>query len=272
MSEIRQKNSTNNTIYVIIRSKSSTPVGMGLTGLVFNTSGLVASYVRDGGSRTAITLVTQTVTGAWTSGGFKEIDATNVPGLYRIDVPDAAFATGVNKVRILWTGANSLDDGSEIDLVTDDAYAAGLTTGQIAGGVWDEARSGHSTAGTFGQGAASVQGNVTGSVASVTADVGVTQAGADKVWTTTTRAVTDKSGFALSASGMDAPLDAVNAVETGLSIRGQLRLAIAVLLGKLTGAGTGTEVVRAAVSDAKVRATVTDDSSGNRTGVVTDIT
>ncbi len=33
--------------------------------------------------------------------------------------------------------------------------------------IWDEARSGHVTAGTFGEGISSVQGNVTGSVSSV---------------------------------------------------------------------------------------------------------
>lgn len=41
-----------------------------------------------------------------------------------------------------------------------------------ADAVWDEARAGHVTAGTFGQGSASVQGNVTGSVGSVTGAVG----------------------------------------------------------------------------------------------------
>lgn len=40
------------------------------------------------------------------------------------------------------------------------------------GAVWDVARASHTTAGTFGQGVASVQGNVTGSVASVTGAVG----------------------------------------------------------------------------------------------------
>ena len=45
----------------------------------------------------------------------------------------------------------------------------------IADAVWDEARSGHTSAGTFGQGVATVQGNVTGSVGSV-ASGGITAA------------------------------------------------------------------------------------------------
>lgn len=43
---------------------------------------------------------------------------------------------------------------------------------EIADGVWDEARAGHVAAGSFGEGVASVQGNVTGSVGSVTGAVG----------------------------------------------------------------------------------------------------
>jgi hypothetical protein len=45
------------------------------------------------------------------------------------------------------------------------------TVAQIVDGVWDEPRADHVTGGTFGQGIASVQGNVTGSVASVTGNV-----------------------------------------------------------------------------------------------------
>ena len=45
---------------------------------------------------------------------------------------------------------------------------------EIAAGVWNSARATYTAAGSFGQGVASVQGNVTGSVASVTAGVTVT--------------------------------------------------------------------------------------------------
>ncbi len=46
------------------------------------------------------------------------------------------------------------------------------TAAAIADAVWDELRAAHVIAGSFGQGVASVQGNVTGSVASVTGAVG----------------------------------------------------------------------------------------------------
>ena len=70
------------------------------SGYTFSTTGLSASYVRAGSARVAIPLVSQTVTGAYTSGGFCEVDATNMPGLYRIDVPNAIFNTGVKTAAL----------------------------------------------------------------------------------------------------------------------------------------------------------------------------
>jgi hypothetical protein len=82
-------------------------VQLNATGISFNTPGITASYVRSGGARVGITLVSQTVSGVWTSGGFVEVDAVNMPGLYRIDIPDAAFASGVNQVTLMIKGYNN---------------------------------------------------------------------------------------------------------------------------------------------------------------------
>jgi hypothetical protein len=54
--------------------------------------------------RVAITPVVQTVTGAWVSGGFCEVDAVNQPGLYRLDVPNAAFVSGTTGVVVTGKG------------------------------------------------------------------------------------------------------------------------------------------------------------------------
>jgi hypothetical protein len=70
--------------------------GAGLTGLVFNTAGLTAYYSFSGAVATATSITLNTlalITTAYTSGGFKEIDATNMPGWYRLDLPNAALAT-----------------------------------------------------------------------------------------------------------------------------------------------------------------------------------
>ena len=101
------KGTTSYRAYVFIQNSSVT-TGAGLTGLVFNSAGLVASYVRPGAARTAITLATQTVTGAYSSGGFVEVDSTNMPGVYRLDVPNAALAAGVDAVVVMLKGATNM--------------------------------------------------------------------------------------------------------------------------------------------------------------------
>ena len=66
----------------------------------------------------------------------------------------------------------------------------------------------------------------------------------------------------------DAVMDSEQ-VEAGLTFRQWLRLTGAVLLGKAAG-GPLTTVFRAAFSDAKVRVTTVDDSSGNRSNITYD--
>lgn len=89
--------STSVWLDIILRKKADSTE---LAGLVYNTSGNAAAYHRAGAAPVAITLATQTVTGAWSAGGFVENDATKGPGSYRLDVPDAAFAPGADWVTI----------------------------------------------------------------------------------------------------------------------------------------------------------------------------
>lgn len=120
------------SLRLIIRVQdSSSSVGAGLTGLLFNTSNLVAYYYRNSASgSTSITLATMTL-GTFTSGGFKEIDSTNMPGWYEFCPPDAALASGADSVGIVLRGAtNMLDVAIEIQLSAvnlDDATAAGIS-------------------------------------------------------------------------------------------------------------------------------------------------
>jgi hypothetical protein len=65
------------------------------TGYNSSTIGLKAFYIRPGSNNTQITLASQTVNGAWVSGGFIEVDPINMPGLYRFDVPNAVLSSGV---------------------------------------------------------------------------------------------------------------------------------------------------------------------------------
>jgi hypothetical protein len=119
---------------------------LGATGLVFNTSGLAAYYVRNQSSPVAITLVTQTPTGAWTSGGFAEIDSSLVPGVYRLDVPNAAFAAGASDVTIVVRGAS----GTNGAVLTVTLSSGGLTAAQTAAAVFDAVASSYTIAGSMG--------------------------------------------------------------------------------------------------------------------------
>lgn len=121
---------TSVSVNVFIRDSSST-TGGGLTGLVFNTASLTAYYALPRAAAVQITLATlAAVTSVYSSGGFKEIDATNMPGWYRLDIPDAALASG-RFVDIHLKGAtNMAPTPVEIALTgwnNQDAVRGGLT-------------------------------------------------------------------------------------------------------------------------------------------------
>jgi hypothetical protein len=119
---------------------------LGATGLTFSTSGLAAYYVRNKSAPVAITLITQTATGAWSSGGFAEISSSLVPGVYRLDVPNAAFAAGASDVTIVVRGAS----GTNGAVLTVTLSSGGLTAAQTAAAVFDAVASSYTTAGSMG--------------------------------------------------------------------------------------------------------------------------
>jgi hypothetical protein len=130
MKLIYKKGSTDVTVLIFIQDSTST-TGAGKTGLLYNSSGLVCYYARPGAAAAALALATQTVTGAHADGGFVEIDATNMPGVYRLDLSDAILATGVNSVVVMLKGATGMAPLTlEIQLIDADllnATSLGLT-------------------------------------------------------------------------------------------------------------------------------------------------
>ena len=73
----------------------------GLPALGLAYSDMTASYHRTRSARQPITPASVTVAAAHTDGGVVEVDATNEKGVYRFDVPDAAFASGADFVTIV---------------------------------------------------------------------------------------------------------------------------------------------------------------------------
>lgn len=81
-------------------------------------SGLTLCYVRDGAAASANVLsALASATAAHSDNGGYEVDSTNAPGLYRIDVPDAAFASGVERVQLVVTGSSIQPAVIEVQLV-----------------------------------------------------------------------------------------------------------------------------------------------------------
>lgn len=154
--------STSKTAKIFVPDSSSS-TGAGLTGLVFNTSSLSTYYIKEGdATATAISLVTATL-GTWTSGGFKVVDGTNMPGLYEIGIPNSAIASGKSVVIYLFGAANMTPTVLEIELTAvDNQSATGFVSSvpAVVGAVG-------SVTGAVASVTGNVGGNVTGSVGSV---------------------------------------------------------------------------------------------------------
>lgn len=159
---VQAQATSNRSEYVFVQDSAST-TGGGKTGIAFNASGFTAYYVRPAGTATAITLATQTVTGAWSSGGWVEVDATNLPGIYRFDIPNAVFATGVDHAVVMLKGASGMAPVSlEYQLTGFDPSTAWLTSAQTASAVWGASPAGYNDATTFGGVVNQIDQTVTG--------------------------------------------------------------------------------------------------------------
>lgn len=87
---------------------ASSSVGAGLSGLTPSTPGLSAAYHRDTAvTAVAIPLVAMSP-GSHAAGGLAEVDATNLPGVYQLGLPNAATASGAQRLVIVIRGAANL--------------------------------------------------------------------------------------------------------------------------------------------------------------------
>lgn len=82
---------------------------LNLIGTGYTIGSIRAYYTRVGSSPVEISLTSQTVNGAWTSGGFVEIDINSMPGIYRFDVPNAVFSSGSSSAILQISNLNTGD-------------------------------------------------------------------------------------------------------------------------------------------------------------------
>jgi hypothetical protein len=108
---------------IILRVKvlnSSVSTGAGLTGLAYNSSGLVISTIADneaapatytaaGGAIETIATLGAYAAPATNKCRFKEVDATNHPGVYEIQLADARYAvSGAKSLLVSLSGATNM--------------------------------------------------------------------------------------------------------------------------------------------------------------------
>ena len=289
---IRKHSSTSNMFRVLLRDSTT---GQGLTGLTFSSSGLIISTINDNeATPTAYTAAGATIETVTTLGTFaaptatkvrfREVDATNHPGLYEVQIADARFAIASAKIlRVAFAGATSLlsrgvavqfdpvpSDVTSIgaDVVNASALAADAVA-EIADGIWDEATSGHTISGTYGGRIvratnSNVEVQITGSN-HVAADVHEFQAGVITAG--------DFAANSITASALAA--DAVTEIQSGLATAANLLIVndgvgfiTSVLLGTISDAGTAGETYVITFGGATYTLDYTGlDATGNRTGV-----
>lgn len=336
------KGSTDVTVYVFVQDSSST-TGAGLTGLLFNTASLAATFARPLTAAASLTLVTQTVTGAHTDGGFVEVSSSLLPGVYRLDLSDTIIASGVDSVVAMLKGAaNMAPLPLEIQLVSydpNDAADLGLsnlnatvssrmaeasidTTGGKVDGVIanDDMRGTDSAAlasvctesrlaeldaanlptdvaaidtatmrGTDGVDTATMRGTDGVDTATMRGTDSANTTAPDNTGIAAIQAVTDvipDSGAMTSIAQevtLGTPIDTDISTDIanvpnltraggdidGFSFEDSQKIILAAAGGKLSGAATPTNILRAA-DDSKARITATVDADGNRSAVTLD--
>jgi hypothetical protein len=84
-------------VAVLLRSSLDNSL---LTGIAHTA--VTAKYFREGaGAAIPVTMAAlASSSAAWASGGWREISAADMPGWYRFDVPDGAFAAGADWVAL----------------------------------------------------------------------------------------------------------------------------------------------------------------------------
>lgn len=130
--------------------------GVPETGVTIST--LDATYVRDRAAAVKADLTAlDAADSAHSDNKGIEVDGTNAPGLYRIDWPDAAFASGVSRVQLVVNGA-AIDPavievelaawvtpitGATVRAVTGDDAALAVASTALANTTWTDARAGY---------------------------------------------------------------------------------------------------------------------------------
>jgi hypothetical protein len=86
-------------------------INLGFTATGIAAGSITLSYWRTRGAVTTFAATALgSATAAYAVGGWFELSAANSPGIYRIDVPDAAWAVGADGARSVTVGVKTATD------------------------------------------------------------------------------------------------------------------------------------------------------------------
>lgn len=260
--------------------------GLPKTGIVYTS--ITAAYVRTRIAKADITPATlASAAAAHSDGGFILVNDTTNPGLYRLDVPDAAFATGAPEViiTIVATGCRIVSrQVNLVDINNQVAYAPNAAASGVGGlltapttantGLSDVTRwLGTAAATPTVAGVPEVDiTHINGSVASDsgTPDVNVVQISGDSTAADNLEAACDGTGYNVGGGSVVAAsvTGAVGSV-TG-SVGGNVTGSVASVVGAVgsVAGNVGGNVVGSVASVAGAVGSVAGNIGGNVTGTV----
>lgn len=287
-----------NPTSVILRVKlldSSVATGAGLTGLAYNTAGLIISTIQPGEATPTVytvtagnveTIATLGTYAAPTAGKcrFKEVDATNHPGVYEIQLADARFAS-TGSLIVSVSGATDLAECDiEIgckDLEVNLTSLNNLSSADV-NAACDTALSDYDPPTKTELDSLQTHGDSTWATADVSSlapageydtemgriDVAVSTRSshtAANVWEVGTRTLTSFGTLVADVvAGMVAGI-----ADGDYDLRKMIRIIFAALAGKSSGGGSLNLAFRDS-ADTKDRIAETVDANGNRTSVTLD--
>lgn len=250
---------------VIIRIIDSTD-GTPETGVVFNTSGIDLKYRREGAAAVDITEATlASLSATHSDGGFLHIGA----GYYRVDLPDAAVASGANGVLVFGGVTDMIVVGCYVHLVDydpQDSVRMGMTAlpnaaAEAAGGLYTRG----SGAGQINQPAnGMVDGNVVRWLG--TAAATPTVAGVPEVDVTHWGGTAIASAVILAAANLAA--NAINAAKLDPDVTTELQNGLATAANLATVAGYLDTEIAAILAD--TNELQTDWANGGRLDLILD--
>lgn len=285
---IKKGSTDQSTVIRIVDSTAFTPE----TAVEHNTSGIDLWYRREGATKTSITeAALASLDAAHSDGGIEHIG----DGYYRLDLPDAACATGVNSVQIGGTVTGMIVIGNEHELCDVDPYdgvrmgmtalpnaaadaAGGLPISDDGGLDLDDLNTNVSAilADTGTDGVKIADDAITAAKFDEStafplksADTGATAVARTGADSDTLETLSDQlDTLPVDSELADAVADEVydNDGTNDITFRQAVRLFLSALTGKSTGGGTTTLNFRD-LADSKNRLTVTVDANGNRTAV-----